>query len=76
MAKKKDKGLDTRVSIHIKSLRHRLTDPDGVSGKAAIDGLVHAGILQDDRSDNVSGVSYSQEKVSKEDWEITIITGE
>lgn len=62
------------VSIHIHSKRKRLVDADAVSAKAAIDGLVHAGLLQDDSPQFVEGVSYSQEKTEKDQPEETIIT--
>jgi hypothetical protein len=75
MAKKKDTGHGKRCSIHIESIRHRLTDTDGVSGKAAIDGLVLCGILQGDRAEDVAQVTYSQRKVAaKKEPETTIIT--
>jgi len=51
------------VSIHIHSIRKRLTDCDGTSGKAAIDGLVLAGIIEDDSPKFVKSVTFSQEKV-------------
>lgn len=60
-----------RISIHSK--RKRLTDADAVSAKAAIDGLVCAGLLKDDSPEFVKEVSYSQEKVTAEEEE-TIIT--
>lgn len=60
--------------IHVHSIRKRLADPDGVSIKAAIDGLVHAGVLEDDSAKYVKGVSYSQEKAVRGEEEQTIIT--
>jgi len=59
-------GLDpqSRVRIHIHSRRKRLCDPDGISGKAVIDGFVHAGILADDSPKHVKEVSFSQEKTT------------
>lgn len=74
MVKNEIKGLDKRCSIHIHSRRHRLADPDGISGKAAIDGLVLAGILSDDSPKEVSEVTYSQEKIPKTENEETIVT--
>ena len=62
------------ISIHIHSKRKRLVDADAVSAKAAIDGLVHSGILQDDSPEFVQEVSYSQEKVQKGEEEETIMT--
>ena len=76
LAKKKDKGRHTQnsspCSIHIHSVRKRLCDADGISGKAAIDGLIHAGVLQDDGPQHVESVSYSQEKGAVEKTVITI----
>jgi hypothetical protein len=75
MAEKKSETLDTpsgsRVRLHIHSKRKRLCDADGISGKAAIDGLVYSGLLRDDSPEFVESVSYSQEKC---DYEETIIT--
>jgi hypothetical protein len=72
---KEIKRLDTPCSIHIHSKRKRLCDPDGVSAKYLIDGLVLAGILQDDRQENVEEVTFSQEKSKEEETIITIYTG-
>ncbi len=62
------------VKIKVHSIRKRLTDADGVSAKAVIDGLVHAGILIDDSQEYVNEVSYSQEKCKKGEDEKTVIT--
>ena len=72
----KSKRLDTPVCIHIHSVRKRLADADGISGKAAIDGIVKAGLLPDDKPEFVQEVSYSQEKGDEEYTEITISEGE
>jgi len=69
------KALGSCCSLHIHSQRKRLTDADGVSAKAAIDGLVHGGLLQDDSAKFVTEVSYSQEQCKKEEtiielWEV------
>jgi hypothetical protein len=68
------KGAPLRppISVHVHSVRKRLTDADGVSAKAAIDGLVHAGILHGDDPSNVKEVSYSQEKGAPEKTIITL----
>ena len=66
--------LDSQSRIYLHSRRHRLTDSDGISGKATIDGLVNAKVLHDDRPDYVQRVSYSQEKIPKTEHEETIIT--
>lgn len=65
--------LDSPCRIHIHSRRYRLADPDGISGKAAIDGLVHSGILPDDSTRYVQEVTYSQSKVKTVDQEETEI---
>jgi len=64
---------DSPCSIHLHSKRKRLTDADGVSGKAAIDGLVHARVFIDDSPEYVQEVSYSQEKIKKGEAEETLI---
>jgi len=60
-------AMVTPCRLHIHSKRKRLTDADGVSAKAAIDGAVHAGLLQDDSPEFVQEVSYSQEKAKTEE---------
>jgi hypothetical protein len=62
----------TPCRVHIHSVRHRLADADGVSGKAALDGLVHAAILRDDSPKEVKAVTHSQEQGAVEYTEITI----
>jgi len=60
------------ICLHIHSVRNRLADSDGISAKAVIDGLIHAGILANDSPEFVKQVTYSQEKTK--DKEETIIT--
>jgi hypothetical protein len=74
MAKNGATQMDKRVSIHIESRRYRLADPDGISAKAAIDGLVLGQILSDDSTKEIKEVSYSQIRIGKAAPEITIIT--
>lgn len=69
---KDGQGFHSPVRIHIHSIRKRLTDADGVSAKAAIDGLVKAGVLEDDSPEFVQEVSYSQEKGKEEKTIITL----
>lgn len=64
--------FDTPTCIHVHSVRKRLTDADGVSAKAAIDGLVHAGVLYDDDPSHVRQVTFSQEQGEPEETIITI----
>ena len=72
VGKAKCPNLFERCNIHIHSKRKRLTDPDGVSGKAVLDGIVASGILQDDSAKFVKEVSKSQEKSEVEETVITI----
>jgi hypothetical protein len=57
--------MDGRIHVHVHSVRARLTDEDGVSCKALVDGLTHAGFFPDDRREFVAGVTQSQEKLSR-----------
>lgn len=69
---KANQRFDSRVSITVISYRMRLCDADGISAKAAIDGLVHCGVLQDDSPKFVKEVSYQQHKVGTSAEEKTI----
>ena len=67
------KRFNTPVRIHIHSKRKRLADCDGISGKAALDGLVACRLLWDDSTEYVKEVTHSQEKTKgPEVTEITI----
>lgn len=74
VAESKIKAMDSPCRINFHSRRYRLTDADGCSGKAALDGLVHAGLLPDDSAQYVEKVSHTQEKIKKPALEETIIT--
>jgi len=67
-----DKADGERCCIHVHSIRKRLADPDGISAKAAIDAIVEAGILADDKAEEVKEVTYSQEKGEPEHTTITL----
>jgi hypothetical protein len=56
-----DQEVHPRFRLHIHSRRRRLTDPDGISAKAAIDGLAKGGLLRDDSATYISAVTFSQE---------------
>jgi hypothetical protein len=71
-AKNVDKEVYPRFRIHIHSKRRRFADPDGVSAKAAIDGLVKGGILRDDSSKYISEVTFTQELSTIEETVIEI----
>lgn len=68
----KGQFADLPVSIHIHSIRKRPTDADNISAKAAIDGIVKAGILSDDNHKIVKSVTHSQEKGEPEKTIITV----
>jgi len=74
LAEEKAKRHDSRISIHVHSVRKRLTDPDGASAKAVIDGLVIKGLLFDDSAKFIEKVTYSQRKTKKEENEVTFVT--
>jgi hypothetical protein len=64
--------VDTRFCVHFHSRRRRLTDPDGLYSKAALDGLVRGGILVDDSARFVKEVSFSQEVSEVEETVIEV----
>lgn len=76
LAKKKDERQDTqrydKCSVRIHSVRKRLADIDGISGKYALDAIVRAGIIQDDSPRYVKSVTHTQEKGFPETTTITI----
>ena len=72
LGKEKGARFDSPVRIHIHSIRKRTADPDGISAKAAIDGIVKGGLLEDDSAKHVEAVTYSQEKGSEEKTLITV----
>lgn len=74
LEKKKSARFNSPVCISIHSIRKRLADPDGISGKAAIDGLVKARILEDDSTSFVKEVKFTQSKTEHGEEESTTIT--
>jgi hypothetical protein len=73
VAEEEAKGSNPPYDIHVHSIRKRLADVDGISAKAAIDGLVKAGILADDSATYVKSIRFTQEKGSEEKTIIEII---
>lgn len=55
---KKSPAHDSRFSIYVRSYRRLNHDPDGISAKAAIDGIVARGILPDDSAKEVKEVRF------------------
>ena len=70
----KGTGYNQKCSVRVYSKRWRLADPDGISCKAALDGLTKAGVFVDDSAKYIEEVSSRQEKVMTKDEEETIIT--
>lgn len=66
-------AFDSPVRITVISYRKRLADPDGISAKAAIDGIVAEGLLRDDSAKEVREVRYRQVKVGRGEDEKTEI---
>ncbi|MDD5678417.1 MAG: hypothetical protein PHW60_10570 [Kiritimatiellae bacterium] len=74
MAPSKNPIVDTPCRIRLHCRRHRLADPDGISAKALIDGLVHAGILAGDSTKEIiESPVIIQVKVGPAEPEITIL---
>lgn len=64
--------FDKAVCVSFHSVRKRLADIDGISGKAALDGLVISGVLPDDSPKYVKEVRHTQEQGKVEKTIITI----
>lgn len=69
---KKAPRFTAPVCITVTHLRKRLADPDGLSVKAVLDGLVIAGILDDDSAQQVTEVRHTQVKAGREETRIVI----
>lgn len=72
LAEKGSTRLDKGCRIHFHSRTQRLADEDGRSCKAALDGLVIAGILPDDNAKFVKEITHSQE-IAADGREETVI---
>ena len=64
--------FDSQVRITFHCTRKRLSDVDNLCGKAAIDGIVKAGLLADDSAKQVEEVRYRQVKGRTESTRIVI----
>ena len=65
-----------RVRLTVRSYRSRLADPDGVSVKAAIDGLVEAGVIPDDNAKVVVGLTIEQVRCKRAEERTVILVQE
>ena len=61
-----------RIAVRFISRRVRLIDPDNLTPKYLLDGLRYAGLIFDDRAEDIT-VSCDQEKVAHREEEETII---
>ena len=75
LGEKEIKGFDSLVTITVTSYRKLTHDPDGISAKAVLDGIVRAGILTDDSTKFVKEVRFKSIK-SKEEKTIIEISDE
>lgn len=57
-------SMVTPVRIRIHQVRNRLGDIDGYCAKYVIDGVVHSGLLQDDRPEIVRSVEFTHERAN------------
>ena len=73
LGEKKAARLDSRFNITVISYRKWKHDPDGISVKACLDGLVRAGLLQDDSTEEIKKVTFESRKCEKDEEEGTII---
>lgn len=65
---------DTPVDITIHSIRRKRIDILNTDPKAAIDGIVRAGILYDDGPNQIASAKFTQEKGKEEMTIVTIET--
>jgi len=73
LAKKQSIPFDSRVNITVTSYRKRKHDPDGISCKAVLDGIVQAGFIADDSTSEVNQITFKSIIIKKEEEEKTVI---
>ena len=72
LAAEKAERLDSQVRVTFYHFRKRLIDPDNLSGKAVLDGIVRAGILADDTSVEIKEITHKQFKAPTEETVVVI----
>ena len=65
---------DPRFDITVTSYRKRRHDPDGVSVKAVLDGIIRAGLLVDDSTEVIRQITFRSE-INKEEKTVIEISG-
>ena len=73
LGEKEAARFDSLVNITVTSYRKRKHDPDGISVKAVLDGLVREGILPDDSTSEVKEVRFTSVICGKGEDERTVI---
>jgi len=73
LGKKETPRFNSPVNIRVISYRKARHDTDGVSVKAVLDGIVRAGILADDTSEQIKEITFESRKTKKGEKEKTII---
>ena len=68
------KAFTQAVRLDFVHYRYKLADPDGLSVKAVIDGIVEAGLLRDDSAKEIDSISHKQVKISRKEEERTVLT--
>lgn len=71
--KKREAKSSRRIIVSIVSYRNRLTDPDNLCGKFALDSLRYSSLLHDDREEDIV-YQISQKKTLSRKEEKTLIT--
>jgi Holliday junction resolvase RusA-like endonuclease len=71
--KNESAAFNSPVRINIYSTRKRKTDIDGISGKAALDGIVNSGLLIDDSSDQIESYQVHKPTICNEEKTLIII---
>lgn len=74
LAEEEIKGFTSQVTIRVISYRKANHDPDGISVKAVLDGIVRAGILADDSTKQVKEITFESKKSKEEKTIIEIET--
>ena len=72
VAAEKVTRFTTPICIRVISYRKHRHDTDGCSVKAALDGLVRAGILLNDTSEQIKSITFESRKSKDERTEIII----
>lgn len=73
MGKEEMPRFNSPVIITITSYRKRKHDPDGISAKAVLDGLVRAGVLADDSTEEIKEIRYKSKCCKNGEKEKTVI---